>query len=42
MDKAGLKPGEVAKIQRILWRNYIDIANRAVEKKADKSRKALA
>lgn len=39
MEEAGLKPGELAKLQQIPWREYIDIANRAVEKMADEAKK---
>lgn len=38
MEEAGLKPGEIDKLQQIPWRAYIDIANRAVEKMADEAR----
>jgi len=39
LDEAGLKPGEVEKLQQIPWREYIDIANRATEKMADEARR---
>ncbi|QDK78736.1 carboxylesterase/lipase family protein [Spirosoma sp. KCTC 42546] len=39
MEEAGLKPGEIDKLQQIPWREYIDIANRAVEKMADDAKK---
>lgn len=39
MEEAGLKPGEIDKLQQIPWREYIDIANRAVEKMADEAKK---
>lgn len=38
MEEAGLKPGEIDKLQQIPWRQYIDIASRAVEKMADEAR----
>ncbi|QMW02357.1 carboxylesterase/lipase family protein [Spirosoma foliorum] len=39
MEEAGLKPGEIDKLQQIPWRQYIDIANRAVEKMADEAKR---
>lgn len=39
MEEAGLKPGEVAKLQQIPWREYIDVANRAVDKLADEAKR---
>lgn len=39
MEEAGLKPGEVEKLQQIPWRQYIDIANRATEKMADEAKR---
>ncbi|MBD2752911.1 carboxylesterase/lipase family protein [Spirosoma validum] len=39
IEEAGLKPGEVDKLQQIPWRQYIDIANRAVEKMADEAKR---
>lgn len=39
MQEAGLKPGEIDKLQQIPWREYIDIANRAAAKTADDARK---
>ncbi len=39
MEEAGLKPGEVEKLQQIPWREYIDIANRAAEKMADEAKR---
>ncbi len=39
MEEAGLKPGEIEKLQQIPWREYIDIANRAVEKTADEAKR---
>jgi para-nitrobenzyl esterase len=38
MEEAGLKPGEIDKLQQIPWREYIDIANKAVEKMADEAK----
>lgn len=37
--EAGLKPGEIDKLQQIPWRQYIDIANRATEKLADEAKR---
>jgi para-nitrobenzyl esterase len=39
MEEAGLKQGEIEKLQQIPWREYIDIANRAVEKMADEAKR---
>lgn len=39
MEEAGLKPGEIDKLQQIPWREYIDIANRATEKMSDEAKK---
>lgn len=39
MEEAGLKPGEVDKLQQIPWREYIDIANRSVDKMADEAKR---
>lgn len=39
MEEAGLKPGEIEKLQQIPWREYIDIANRATEKMADEAKR---
>ena len=39
VEEAGLKPGEIDKLQQIPWREYIDIANRAVDKMADEAKK---
>ncbi|GAB4025244.1 carboxylesterase/lipase family protein [Spirosoma gilvum] len=39
MEEAGLKPGEIDKLQQIPWRQYIDIANRAVEKMAEEAKR---
>ncbi|MBO0931341.1 carboxylesterase/lipase family protein [Fibrella aquatilis] len=39
MEEAGLKPGEVDKLQQIPWREYIDIANRAVDKMTDEAKR---
>ncbi len=39
MEEAGLKPGEVDKLQQIPWLEYIHIANRAVEKMADEAKR---
>ncbi|TAE31470.1 MAG: carboxylesterase/lipase family protein [Cytophagales bacterium] len=39
MEEAGLKPGEIDKLQQIPWRQYIDIANRATEKMADEAKR---
>lgn len=39
MEEAGLKPGEIDKLQQIPWRTYIDIANRATETMADEARR---
>jgi len=39
LEEAGLKMGEFSKLQQIPWREYIDIANRAVEKMADEAKK---
>lgn len=37
--EAGLKPGEIDKLQQIPWRQYIDIANRATEKLAEEAKR---
>ena len=39
MEEAGLKQGEIEKLQQIPWREYIDIANRAVDKMADEAKR---
>ena len=39
MEEAGLKPGEIEKLQQIPWRQYIDITTRAVEKMAEEAKK---
>lgn len=39
MEEAGLKPGEIEKLQQIPWREYIDITTRAVEKLAEDAKK---
>jgi len=39
LEEAGLKMGEFEKLQRIPWREYIDITTRAVEKMSDEAKK---
>ena len=39
MEEAGLKQGEFEKLQQIPWRQYIDIADRAVAKMADEAKR---
>jgi para-nitrobenzyl esterase len=39
MEEAGLKQGDIEKLQQIPWREYIDIANRAVDKMADEAKR---
>lgn len=39
MEEAGLKVGEIEKLQQIPWREYIDITNRAVDKMADEAKR---
>ncbi len=39
MEVAGLKNGEIEKLQQIPWREYIDIANKAVDKMADEAKR---
>jgi para-nitrobenzyl esterase len=39
MEEAGLKQGDIEKLQQIPWREYIDIANRAVEKMAEEAKR---
>ena len=39
MEEAGLKPGEIEKLQQIPWRQYIDITTRAVEKMVEEAKK---
>ena len=39
LKEAGLSTNEVGKLQQIPWREYIDIANRAVTKMADEAKK---
>ena len=39
MEEAGLKQGEIEKLQQIPWLEYINIANRATEKMADEAKR---
>jgi para-nitrobenzyl esterase len=39
MEEAGLKSGEIEKLQQIPWREYIDITTRAVEKMNEEAKK---
>lgn len=39
MEEAGLQGGEIEKLQQIPWRQYIDIANRAIQKMADEAQR---
>ncbi len=39
LKEAGLPPGDIAGLQKIPWREYIDIANKAVQKMAEEARK---
>ena len=39
MEEAGLKNGEIEKLQQIPWREYIDIADRSVVKMADEAKR---
>jgi para-nitrobenzyl esterase len=39
MEEAGLKFGEIEKLQEIPWLDYITIANKAVEKMADEAKR---
>jgi para-nitrobenzyl esterase len=39
MEEAGLKPGEIEKLQLIPWREYIDITTHAVEKMNEEAKK---
>ncbi|WP_394991909.1 carboxylesterase/lipase family protein [Emticicia sp.] len=39
LKEAGLNANEIGKLQQIPWREYIDIANRAVTKMADEAKK---
>jgi para-nitrobenzyl esterase len=39
MEEAGLKVGEIEKLQNIPWHTYIDIANKAAEKLADEAKR---
>eukprot|EP01035_Chromulina_nebulosa_P007527 gene7527-10157_t len=39
LKEAGLSPNEIGKLQQIPWREYIDIANRAVTKMADEAKR---
>ncbi len=39
MEEAGLKQGEIEKLQQIPWREYIDITNKAVDKMADEAKR---
>ncbi len=39
LTEAGLQSGDIGKLQQIPWREYIDIANRAVEKLADEAKR---
>lgn len=39
LKEAGLHPNDISKLQQIPWREYIDIANRAVAKMADEAKR---
>lgn len=39
MEEAGLKPGDITGLQQIPWRQYIDIANRAVDKMQEEAKR---
>lgn len=39
MEEAGLKPGDIKGLQKLTWREYIDIANKAVAKMADEAKR---
>ena len=39
MEEAGLKPGDIAGLQKLTWREYIDIANKAAAKMGDEARR---
>jgi len=39
MEEAGLKPGDIAGLQKLTWREYIDIANKAASKMGDEARR---
>jgi para-nitrobenzyl esterase len=39
LKEAGLGPNDISKLQQIPWREYIDIANRAVAKMADEAKR---
>jgi para-nitrobenzyl esterase len=39
MEEAGLKPGDIKGLQKLTWREYIDIANKAVSKMGDEAKR---
>ena len=39
MEEAGLKPGEIKGLQKLTWREYIDIANKAAAKMGDEAKR---
>lgn len=39
MEEAGLKPGDIKGLQKLTWREYIDIANKAVAKMAGEAKR---
>lgn len=39
MDEAGLKPGDIKGLQKLTWREYIDIANKAAAKMGDEAKR---
>jgi len=39
MEEAGLKPGDIKGLQKLTWREYIDIANKAASKMGDEAKR---
>jgi len=39
MEEAGLKPGDIKGLQKLTWREYIDIANKAAAKMGDEAKR---
>jgi para-nitrobenzyl esterase len=39
MEEAGLKPGDIKGLQKLSWREYIDVANKAAAKMGDEAKR---
>jgi para-nitrobenzyl esterase len=39
MEEAGLKPGDIKGLQKLTWREYIDVANKAAAKMGDEAKR---